>query len=264
MSRTTLDQILATTRGALPALRARRVDIERRAARAQTPPPWGAAFARGDVAVVAEVKRRSPSAGVIQGDLDPLAHAGAYAAGGAAAISVLTDATYFGGSLKDLERVARAVPIPVLRKDFILDELQVLEARAAGASAVLLIVRALAPTELRALARAARDLELGTLVEVHTDAELEQAVGAEPTVIGVNSRDLATFEIDATAALRLLGQVPAGVPAVAESGIGSRADVERAAAAGADAVLVGTLLSRAADPAALVRTLVGVPRQGRG
>ncbi len=263
MTRTTLDDILATTRAALPALQARRADVERRAARSPAPPDWGAAFRGADVALVAEVKRRSPSGGVIQDALDPAAHAAAYAAGGAAAISVLTDATYFGGSLADLEAVVRVAGVPVLRKDFILDELQLLEARAAGASAVLLIVRALAPRELRALARAAHGMGLGTLVEVHTEAELEAAMSAEPTTVGVNSRDLATFKIDPVAALRLIERVPHDVPAVAESGITGRGDVVRAAAAGADAVLVGTVLSQATDPAAMVRTMVGVTRRER-
>jgi indole-3-glycerol phosphate synthase len=264
MSRTTLDEILASTRARLPALRARQQQVEQGAQRAPPGPSWAGAFARNDVAVVAEVKRRSPSAGVIQEHLDPLAHARAYEAGGAAAISVLTDGPFFGGSLADLEAVARAVRIPVLRKDFILDELQLLEARGAGASAVLLIVRALDVTQLRALARAAHGMGLGTLVEVHTDAELEIALGADPSAIGVNSRDLATFTVDPVAALRLIAHVPPGIPAVAESGITQRDDVIRAAGGGADAVLVGTALSRAADPAGAVRLLSGVARQVRG
>jgi indole-3-glycerol phosphate synthase len=261
---TTLDQILATTRARLPELRSRQAGLERRAAAAPDPPSWAHAFVRPDVAVVAEVKRRSPSAGVIHEELDPRAHASAYAAGGAAAVSVLTDEPFFGGSLTDLEAVRQAVSIPVLRKDFILDELQLLEARGAGASAVLLIVRALDAARLRSLARTAHAMGLGTLVEVHTDAELDVALGVEPTTVGVNSRDLATFKVDPVAALRLIAHVPREVPAVAESGITSRADVVRAAAAGADAVLVGTVLSQAADPTALVRTMVGVTRHGRG
>jgi indole-3-glycerol phosphate synthase len=264
VTRTTLDQILAATRARLPELWPRRAELERRAAAKPPPASWRLAFARRDVALVAEVKRRSPSAGVIQADLDPRAHAVAYATGGAAAISVLTDGPFFGGSLADLESVAGAVPIPVLRKDFILDELQLVEARAAGAGAVLLIVRALDSVRLRALARAAHGLGLGTLVEVHTEAELGTALAAEPTTIGVNSRDLATFKVDPVAALRLIAHVPRETPAIAESGILNRDDVLRAAGAGADAVLVGTVLSQAADPSVLVRTLVGVERRGRG
>ena len=264
MSRTTLEEILSSTRSALPGLRARRADIERRAAQAPQPPSWREAFQRTDVALIAEIKRRSPSAGVIQSELDPTTHAGAYAAGGAAAISVLTDQPFFGGSLADLETVVASVAIPVLRKDFILDELQLVEARAAGASAVLLIVRALDTPVLRALARAAHGMGLGTLVEVHTEGELEAALAAEPAAIGVNSRDLATFKVDAVGALRLIAHVPKEIPAIAESGIAGRDDVARASAAGADAVLVGTFLSQAADPQALVRTLVGVARRPRG
>ena len=264
MAPTTLEQILTTTKGRLEGLRSRRAELERRAAAAPTPPSWAAALDRESVGVIAEVKRRSPSAGAIREDLDPVTHARAYAAGGAVAISVLTDEPYFGGSLHDLETVARAVTSPVLRKDFILDELQLLEARAAGASAVLLIVRALSSRRLQELAAAAHAMGLGTLVEVHTETELETALGATPTAIGVNSRDLATFTVDQVGALRLIAHVPAGVPAVAESGISRRDDVVRAAAAGADAILVGTAVARATDPAGAVRTLVGVARQRRG
>ena len=211
----------------------------------------------------AEVKRRSPSAGAIREDLDPVAHARAYTQGGAVAISVLTDELHFGGSLEDLARVASAVPVPVLRKDFILDELQLYEARAAGASAVLLIVRALSSDGLRALARAARDQRLGVLVEVHSAGELEQALGVDPTAVGVNSRDLATFTVDLAAAERLVALVPGAVPVIAESGIATRADVERMASAGADLVLVGTSVAGNADPEAAVRGLTGVRRVGR-
>jgi indole-3-glycerol phosphate synthase len=263
MARTTLDQILAATRSKLESLRARRAALERGAAAAPAAPPFRAALWGPAVAVIAEVKRRSPSAGVIRADLDPVALAMAYDAGGAAAISVLTDEAHFGGTLADLAAVARAVGRPVLRKDFILDELQLLEARGAGASAVLLIVRALTPPRLQALSEGARALGLATLIEVHTEAELETALHAEPTAIGVNSRDLATFEIDQVGALRLVAHVPHDVPAVAESGITGRDDVLRAAAAGANAVLVGTALSRAADPAGAVRLLAGVARRER-
>jgi len=212
---------------------------------------------------MAEVKRRSPSAGAIREDLDPVAHARAYARGGAVSISVLTDELHFGGSLDDLAQVASAVPVPVLRKDFILDELQLYEARAAGASAVLLIVRALTSDGLRVLARAARDQGLGVLVEVHSASELELALGVDPTAVGVNSRDLATFTVDLERAEELVALVPGGVPVIAESGIATRADVERMAAAGADLVLVGTSVAGNADPERAVRELTGVRRQGR-
>jgi indole-3-glycerol phosphate synthase len=213
--------------------------------------------------VIAEIKRRSPSAGDIQPELDPVAHASAYARGGAVGISVLTDPDHFGGSLDDLERVAAAVTVPVLRKDFIVHSDQLLEARAHGASMVLLIVRALPRQELRALSRAARDLELSTLIEAHTGTEVEEALGASPSLIGINARDLGTYAIDLAAAARLVESVPAGVPVVAESGIERPADVERAARAGADFVLVGTSVARAPHPESAVRALTGIPRVER-
>jgi indole-3-glycerol phosphate synthase len=258
-----LDAILMATRDRVARLRMQARELARRAAAAPAPRPFTRALGGRDVGVIAEVKRRSPSAGAIREDLDPVAHARAYAQGGAVAISVLTDELHFGGSLDDLARVASAVAVPVLRKDFILDELQLYEARAAGASAVLLIVRALTPDGLRALARAARDQGLGVLVEVHSADELEVALGVDPTAVGVNSRDLATFAVDLGRAERLVGLVPGGVPAIAESGIETRADVERMAAAGADLVLVGTSVARTADPEAAVRGLTGVVRRGR-
>ena len=263
MPQITLDTILAVTRTRIAALRPRARELERGAAQAPVPLPFAAALRGPSVGVIAEVKRRSPSAGAIAEDLDPVALAAAYAAGGAVAISVLTDEAHFGGSLEDLERVVREVPRPVLRKDFILDELQLLEARVAGASAVLLIVRAMDARRLRQLADMAHALGLGVLVEAHNAVELAAAVGAGPTAVGVNSRDLATFTVDHAGAEQLLAQVPSGIPAVAESGIEGRADVERFAAAGADLVLVGTAVARTADPAAAVRALCGVPRQGR-
>jgi len=258
-----LDAILEATRERVAALRPRMRELERQAAEAPEPRPFERIVAARHVGVIAEVKRRSPSTGAIREDLDPVEHAQAYAQGGAVAISVLTDERHFGGSLADLARVASAVTVPVLRKDFILDELQLYEARAAGASAILLIARALTPARVRALSLAARSQGLGVVVEVHTEAELGAALAAEPTVVGVNSRDLATFAVDLAQAERLVGRVPADVPVVAESGITNRADVERMAAAGADLVLVGTSVARTAAPAAAVRALVGVARHGR-
>jgi indole-3-glycerol phosphate synthase len=257
------DAILTATRHRVAGLRGQARDLERRAAAAPEPPRFDAALSGHTVGVIAEVKRRSPSAGTIRADLDPVAHARSYARAGAAAISVLTDEDHFGGSLDDLARVASVVNVPVLRKDFILDELQLYEARAAGASGVLLIVRALDRDGLRTLARAALGLGLGILVETHSEPELEIALGVAPTAVGVNSRDLATFAVDLERAERLLTKVPPGVAAVAESGIETRADVRRLAAAGADLVLVGTSLSRASDPEEAVRGLTGVARQGR-
>jgi indole-3-glycerol phosphate synthase len=258
-----LDQILESTRRSLDTLRSRGRELECRAAAAAPAPSFADALSGERVSLIAEVKRRSPSAGVIRGDLDPAAHAVAYAAAGAAAISVLTDGPFFGGSIEDLERVAATVRMPVLRKDFILDEAQIVEARAAGAAAVLLIVRALSRRRLGELLAATRSAGMDALVEVHTGPELEAAIEAGAMVVGVNSRDLDSFRVDVERTWRLLGRVPADRIAVAESGMASVADVERAAAAGADAVLIGTALSAAADPAGLARALGAVGRRGR-
>jgi len=259
-----LSEILEATRDRVRELRPRRAELERAAADAAPGPAWQAAFAGGTVGVIAEVKRRSPSAGAIAPGLDPAALAAAYAAGGAAAISVLTEGPHFGGSLDDLRAVRRAVERPVLRKDFLLDPLQLVESRAAGASAVLLIVRALPPATLRALSALARDLGLARLVEVHSRAELDAAVALGPEAIGVNSRDLETFQVDLGAVGPLLAAIPPGILAVAESGIAARPDVEMVAAHGADAVLVGTALARRPDPADGVAMLAGVGRRSRG
>jgi indole-3-glycerol phosphate synthase len=195
--------------------------------------------------------------------LEPAERAALYAAHGAAAVSVLTNGPFFGGSIQDLVRAAEHCPRPLLRKDFILDEVQILEARAAGASAVLLIVRALDPDRLESLLRFAGEIGLDALVEVHSRTELDTALEAGSQIVGVNSRDLDTFVIDVERAWRLLSEVPADRIAVAESGIRERLDVTRAAAAGADAVLVGTALSAASQPERLLRELSGVGRRGR-
>ena len=176
---------------------------------------------------------------------------------------MLTDGPFFGGSIADLEAVAGQVALTVLRKDFILDEAQVLEARAAGAAAVLLIVRALTPPRLSELLACTREAGMEALVEVHTAVELDTALAAGAAVVGVNSRDLDTSRIDLDAAWRLVAGVPRDVIAVAESGMATTADVECAAAAGADAVLIGTALSGAPDPADGVRALAGVRRRAR-
>jgi indole-3-glycerol phosphate synthase len=212
--------------------------------------------------VIAEVKRRSPSAGAIREDLDPGERAALYSGHGAAAISVLTDARFFGGSIEDLRSAVRRAGAPVLRKDLIQDEVQIAEARVAGAAAVLLIVRALGD-RLQQLLHYASGTGLEALVEVHTEEELNIALGAGATIIGVNSRDLDTFSIDTERALAIISQVPAGCLAVAESGMAQRDDVNRAAAAGADAVLIGTALSAAAQPGELLRELTRVPRRAR-
>jgi indole-3-glycerol phosphate synthase len=219
--------------------------------------------ADGSVGVIAEVKRRSPSAGAIRDGLDVAGHARAYQESGAVAVSVLTEATGFGGSVDDLRQVARAVDLPVLRKDFIVDELQVIETRAAGAAALLLIARILTPLRLAALTRTARDLGLAALVEVHTAGELESALAAGASAVGVNNRDLDEFSVDLAIAECLIPRVPAGIIAVAESGLETREDVGRMAEAGADAVLVGTALARLHDPRAALSALTGVARHSR-
>jgi indole-3-glycerol phosphate synthase len=260
---TALDRILADTHDRLQELRRRELELRSLAESRPPPPEWSAAFGGPEVTVIAEVKRRSPSAGAIASDLDPAALARSYVAGGAGAISVLTNETFFGGSLADLEQVAQAVTEPVIRKDFIIDHVQLYEARAAGASAVLLIARALDPARLDDLSRLASELGLATLVEVHTRRELEDALRVQPKCVGVNSRDLATFRVAIDYIADILRAVPEGAVAVAESGIEHRSDVERVAGWGADAVLVGTALVRSHDPAAAVRKLIGVERSGR-
>ena len=208
------------------------------------------------VRLIAEVKRASPSQGVIRADLDPATQARAYAGAGAAAISVLTDAKYFKGSLDDLVAVRRAIDVPMLRKDFIVDEYQLWESRAAGADALLLIVAALDGSALGDLLHAAKGVGVGTLVEVHTAAELDQALRVGAPVIGVNNRDLQTLTTTLETSLRLLPRIPPGPVAVSESGIFAAADVERVVRAGAHAVLVGEALVKAADVRAKVRELL--------
>jgi indole-3-glycerol phosphate synthase len=207
------------------------------------------------VRLIAEVKKASPSKGVLAGDLDVTAQARAYAAAGADAVSVLTDARWFKGSLDDLIAVRAAVSRPVLRKDFTVDEYQLWEARAVGADAALLIVAALDRGALRDLYQAAKGIGVHPVVEAHTAAELEEALALGARVIGVNNRNLQTLETDLATSLRLLPLVPPGHIAVAESGIFTRDDVERVARAGAHAVLVGEALVRASDVAAKVREL---------
>lgn len=219
--------------------------------------------ARTDVAVIAEVKRRSPSRGVINAALGAAAQARAYAAGGAAALSILTEPSEFGGSGADLEAAGSATGLPLLRKDFHVEPVQLLEARAIGASAILLIARALPSDRLWRMAEAASAVGLEVLVEVRTDAELEEALGIGDAIIGVNSRNLETLEVQPTVMERLVRCVPSDRVAVAESGIASRDDVLRAAEAGADAVLVGSMLSASADPTAAVAALTGVARTSR-
>ncbi len=252
----------AAARGA--ALEPRRLELEAQAAETAIRPGFAAALRRPDVAVIAEVKRQSPSKGVINATIDASAQVTAYARGGAAALSILTEPAEFGGSVADLENAHRATSLPTLKKDFHVHPLQVLEARAAGASALLLIARALPPGRLRQLADQAMALGLEVLVEVRSDAELEDALAIDDAIIGINSRDLETLVIEPTVTARLMALIPADRIAIAESGVSGRADVERVAALGADAVLVGSSISAAADPVAGVASLTGVARRSRG
>jgi indole-3-glycerol phosphate synthase len=206
--------------------------------------------------LIAEIKRASPSAGPIA-DVDAAAQARRYETSGATAISVLTEPTRFDGSLADVRSVHVAVRVPVLRKDFLIHPAQVIESRAAGADAVLLIASVLSEPELKAMLGMAADLGLGTLVETHADDDLAKALATDAPVIGVNARDLETLEVDVARALALLSDVPQDRLAVLESGLSSREDVSRAVDAGAAAVLVGEALMRAPDPGALIRTLRG-------
>jgi indole-3-glycerol phosphate synthase len=253
MATTYLDRIVAAHRAAAASDRR---DPDRLAAEAAGQPPTRGFEAslrrRSTVAVIAEIKRRSPSKGELAPDLDPAQLAGRYQAGGAAALSVLTDQEFFGGSAHDLRTARAAVGLPVLRKDFTVSPLDVLDARIMGADAVLLIVAALDPAELGRLLDLARATGLDALVEVHDEREAGLALDCGATLIGVNQRDLYTFDVDTDRARRVVAALPEGVTRVAESGIRSGTDVRRLADAGFAAVLVGETLVRSADPAAAV------------
>lgn len=229
-----------------------------------TAPSFRGALARVDVAVIAELKRRSPSKGVLDASLDAGARSLEYARGGAAALSIVTEPSEFGGSLDDLAAARRNVTTPLLRKDFIVDEVQLLEARVAGASAVLLIARALSADRFAALASAAGALGLDVLLEVRDERELERALAVPHGVIGVNNRNLETLQMDDEVSARLMRLVPPDRLVVYESGVRDVEGVRRAGALGADAVLVGSALSVAASAAEAVRALTGVPRSARG
>jgi indole-3-glycerol phosphate synthase len=209
------------------------------------------------IALVAEIKRRSPSKGDLAPDLDPAEVARAYASGGASCLSVLTDGPHFGGGPEDLQLARAAVGLPVLRKDFTVSAADVYDARIMGADAVLLIVALLDRSELAELGEVARDLALAALVEVHDEDELEVALGIGAGLVGVNQRDLHTFEVDRTRATRVAREVPRGVVKIAESGVESARDVAALARAGFDGVLVGEALLRQRDRRAAVAELLG-------
>jgi indole-3-glycerol phosphate synthase len=254
---TYLDRILAVHRARAEDDNRLVEGLVEAARQAPAPRPFRRALAHDGLAVVAELKRRSPSRGDLAVDLDPAAVAAAYEAGGAACLSVLTDARFFGGSPADLAAARRAVDLPVLRKDFTVSEADVCDARLMGADAVLLIVAALADAELVRLRGLADELGLAALVEVHDEGELARALDAGADLVGVNQRDLMTFDVDHQRAERLAPRIPAGVVKVAESGVRDAADAARLAGCGFDAVLVGESLVRAPDREAAVRSLLG-------
>jgi indole-3-glycerol phosphate synthase len=207
--------------------------------------------------VIAEVKRSSPSKGALAAITDPAALAEQYQEAGAAVVSVLTERRRFGGSLEDLDAVRKRVSIPVLRKDFMVDEYQFLEARAHGADVILLIVAALSKSQLRDFYDLATELGMASLIEVHTAQELESAMDIDPRIIGVNSRNLKTLDVDSAAFAELIPRIPSDVIRVAESGIATRSDVEFAQKAGATAILVGETLVKSGDPISAMQELLG-------
>jgi len=257
-----LAPILARKRAEAETLRCGAAAIWARAEAA--PPPRGFVAALHPGTVIAEMKRRSPSGGALRADLDPAVMARAYAQAGAAALSVLTDGPDFGGSLDDLVAARAAVALPVLRKDFVVDPVQVAEARVAGADAVLLIVAALQPAELEACLAAAGRCGLDALVEVHDADEAATAVAAGAACIGVNNRDLRSLTTDLGTFARVRPRVPESVVCVAESGIRDDADARRLVGEGAAAVLVGETLMRSPDPAAACAALVEAARDAAG
>jgi indole-3-glycerol phosphate synthase len=256
----TLGGIVAEAAARANTLESKRAELERLLERGPAGPSLARALRGQHVSLLAEVKRHSPSKGAIAPELDAAAQARAYSAGGAAGISVLTEPTHFGGSVEDLVAIRKGVALPVLKKDFHVAPIQLLEARALGASAALLIARALSPKLLPSLVRYGVQLGIEILVEVRDQAELDRALDAGATMIGVNNRDLETLLIDTGTAERLIPRIPTQVIAIAESGMKSRADVERYAKVGADAVLVGSSLSASANPSMATRALSGVPR----
>ena len=268
---TQLDTILATTRAAVAAAKERIpvAELERRAAEHQ-PRGWTAALRRAATerpAVIAEIKKASPSKGLIRADFDVAQIARQYLAGGAAALSVLTDEPYFQGGLRNLEIASETVLLPCLRKDFTVDEYQIAEARAHWADAILLIAAALTDAELKRFSHAAHGLALDVLVEVHTAEELNRvldAVGESGAdAIGVNNRDLKTFAVRLETSLDLIEHIPASVVRVAESGIGVPEDIQRLRAAGFDAFLIGESLMRRPDPGAALAELLAGAAVGR-
>ncbi len=258
MAATYLDTILARHRE-IAAADQRSLDTLLDEARSMAPTRGfrSALAGRDRLGVIAEIKRRSPSKGDLNAGLDPGAIAATYERGGAACLSVLTDEEHFGGSVADLQAARAACSLPVLRKDFTVGERDVLDARIMGADCVLLIAAALGAAQLADLHSLAVEVGLDVLVEIHDEAELDHALDAKATLIGVNQRDLVTFEVDHDRALRMAGVIPASAIKVAESGVRGATDARSLHAAGYDAVLVGETLVTAGDPAAAIADLIG-------
>jgi indole-3-glycerol phosphate synthase len=252
-----LDELVEATRRRLDERKRVRslAELERLLPDAAIDRPFAEALSRPGTSVIAEYKRRSPSAGVIREGASVSDVVRAYERGGAAALSVLTEQDHFGGALADLEEARSVCDLPILRKDFTIDPYQLYEAKVYGADAVLLVVGALNDAELGSLHGIARQLELDAIVEVHDEEELERALAVDADVIGINNRDLVTFAVDLNVTFELLTDVPAGKTVVSESGIHTRADVEELERVGVDAVLVGEALMRAPDPEAACRDL---------
>lgn len=254
-----LEELVAATRERVEARRRERpqAEVERDAALREEGRPFSEALSRPGTSLVAEHKRRSPSAGAIREEASVSDIVRCYERGGAAALSILTEESHFGGSLEDLYAAREATTLPILRKDFHVDPYQLYEARAAGADAVLIVIGSLPPDRLADLYAEARGLDLDALVEVHDEDELELALELDADVLGINNRDLSDFSVDVGRTLELLVDVPAGKTVVSESGITTRMQIEELEQVGVDAVLVGETVMRAPDPEAAVRELTG-------
>jgi indole-3-glycerol phosphate synthase len=250
-----LARIIERKQAHLPALQAKRKELERLADTKAPGRDFRAALLGREPAIIAEVKQASPSQGTFVTNFDPAGIARLYELGGAAALSVLTDEEFFRGSLHDLEVARAAIQIPVLRKDFTIDEIHVVEAAAHGADAILLIAAILDEGQMRRFRELAARYQMAVLVEVHNAAELEPALASGAEIIGVNNRNLHTFEVSLETSLELAGRIPSSVVKVTESGVHSRADVKRLQAAGYQAFLVGEHLMKSSDPVQALRAL---------
>jgi indole-3-glycerol phosphate synthase len=250
-----LARIVDHKRTELRNMSQQRAELERTAAHRKDVRNFRAALIQSAPAIISEIKKASPSKGVLMEDFDPAAIARLYSSGGAAALSVLTDREFFKGSLNDLRAARTAVDLPVLRKDFTIDEVHVIEAAAHGADAILLIAALLDESQLRRFRELAAHYNMAALVEVHGEEELNRALASGAGIVGVNNRNLHTFEVTLETSLRLAERIPSGIVKVTESGIHSSADIKRLTDAGFNAFLVGEHLMKSADPAAALREL---------